>query len=158
MKDRDFTEVVPSNKLHESELDSERVKQKEMDNRVDPDRIPLARVVFQLVKVRFDDALKEAKAGDTNMQVLVGQRIAMAMMLGKRAKFDSHYCCFVEPYETSFARLVMAIDACKTAKFLLLLMLVCFIMFKASVWKVSDKHPGYNASGSDSNELKGGAK
>ncbi|PPS11928.1 hypothetical protein GOBAR_AA08689 [Gossypium barbadense] len=70
MKDRDFTEVVPSNKLHESELDSERVKQKEMDNRVDPDRIPLARVVFQLVKVRFDDALKEAKAGDTNMQVL----------------------------------------------------------------------------------------
>ncbi|KAK5795704.1 hypothetical protein PVK06_036976 [Gossypium arboreum] len=97
-----------------------------MDNRVDPYRIPLARVVFQLVKVRFNDALKEAKAGDTNMQVLVGQRIAMAMVLLKISKS------------------------------------------KASVWKVSDKHPGgvpsllistcYNASGSDSNELKGGAK
>lgn len=44
-----------------------------MDNRVEPDRIPLARVVSQLVKVRFDGALKEAKAGDTNMQVLVEQ-------------------------------------------------------------------------------------
>ncbi|KAG4128034.1 hypothetical protein ERO13_D10G252520v2 [Gossypium hirsutum] len=44
-----------------------------MDNRVDPDRIPFAQVVSQLVKVQFDDALKEANAGDTNMQVLVGQ-------------------------------------------------------------------------------------
>ncbi|MFQ6647262.1 hypothetical protein Gotur_019651, partial [Gossypium turneri] len=57
----------------ESKLGSERLKQKEMDNRVDPDRISLARVVSRLVKVWFDDALKEAKAGDTNMQVLVGQ-------------------------------------------------------------------------------------
>lgn len=49
-------------------------------------------------------------------------------MLGKRAKFDSHYCCLVEPYKTSFACLVMAADAWKKATFLLLVMLLCFIM------------------------------
>ncbi|KAG8479968.1 hypothetical protein CXB51_025006 [Gossypium anomalum] len=77
-----------------------------MDNRVDPDRIPLARVVFQLVKVRFDDALKEAKAGDTNMQVLVGQRIAMAMVLLKISKRG-----MLELVKLQFGKLVISIQA-----------------------------------------------
>lgn len=36
-------------------------------------RIPLARVVADCAKRWFKDTLKEAKAGDTNMQLLVGQ-------------------------------------------------------------------------------------
>lgn len=36
-------------------------------------RVPLSGVVADCVKRWFKDALKEAKAGDINMQVLVGQ-------------------------------------------------------------------------------------
>ncbi|KAL2330636.1 hypothetical protein Fmac_018217 [Flemingia macrophylla] len=36
-------------------------------------RVPLSGVVADCVKRWFKDALKEAKAGDVNMQVLVGQ-------------------------------------------------------------------------------------
>ena len=36
-------------------------------------RVPLADVVADCVKRWFRDTLKEAKAGDINMQVLVGQ-------------------------------------------------------------------------------------
>ncbi|KAJ8552662.1 hypothetical protein K7X08_020055 [Anisodus acutangulus] len=39
----------------------------------DQRRVPLADVVAHSVKRWFQDTLKEAKAGDTNMQVLVGQ-------------------------------------------------------------------------------------
>ncbi|XVE62094.1 hypothetical protein DITRI_Ditri06bG0091800 [Diplodiscus trichospermus] len=36
-------------------------------------RLPLSEVVSDCVKRWFKDTLKEAKAGDVNMQVLVGQ-------------------------------------------------------------------------------------
>jgi len=36
-------------------------------------RVPLSEVVADCVKRWFRDALKDAKAGDINMQVLVGQ-------------------------------------------------------------------------------------
>lgn len=36
-------------------------------------RVPLSKVVSDCVKRWFKDTLKEAKAGDVNMQVLVGQ-------------------------------------------------------------------------------------
>lgn len=36
-------------------------------------RVPLSEVVSECVKRWFKDTLKEAKAGDINMQVLVGQ-------------------------------------------------------------------------------------
>ncbi|TYG52027.1 uncharacterized protein LOC105776063 [Gossypium raimondii] len=89
----------------ESKLGSERVKQKEMDNRVDPDRISLARVVSRLVKVWFDNALKEAKAGDTNMQVLVGQMNCNGFGVPKDIQKVIIYAC-----------LVLAINAFKRAK------------------------------------------
>ncbi|XWS74751.1 hypothetical protein CRYUN_Cryun01aG0024500 [Craigia yunnanensis] len=94
-KGQDFSKAVPSDKFHGAKhvkpisrnrvscqekasssgvrVDSERVKQKAMDSWGDQDRIPLCQVVSELVKGWFQDALKEAKAGDTNMQVLVGQ-------------------------------------------------------------------------------------
>jgi hypothetical protein len=36
-------------------------------------RVPLSEVVSECVKRWFKDTLKEAKAGDINMQILVGQ-------------------------------------------------------------------------------------
>ncbi|EOY17643.1 hypothetical protein QUC31_006828 [Theobroma cacao] len=148
-KGQDFAKAVPSDKLHRPKhvkptsrnrvacqekaslpgvrVDSERVKQKEMDSWGDRDRIPLAQVVSDLVKGWFQDALKEAKAGDTNMQVLVGQM----------------YCSgFGVPKDVQKG-LAWIGKASRS---------------RSSVWKVSDKHPGYNASDSDSDELKGDAK
>ncbi|KAB2026116.1 hypothetical protein ES319_D06G195800v1 [Gossypium barbadense] len=94
-KGQEFAKAVPSDKLHRAKhvkpasrnrvscrekagpsgvrVKSERVKQKAMDTWGNDDRIPLAQVVSELVKGWFQEALKEAKAGDTNMQVLVGQ-------------------------------------------------------------------------------------
>lgn len=47
-----------------------------MENRTEREntgRVPLSEVVADCVKRWFKDTLKEAKAGDINMQVLVGQ-------------------------------------------------------------------------------------
>ncbi|KAL6128031.1 hypothetical protein ACLB2K_071389 [Fragaria x ananassa] len=44
-----------------------------MENSEGQSRVPLARVVSDCAKRWFQDTLKEAKGGDTAMQVLVGQ-------------------------------------------------------------------------------------
>ncbi|KAJ0027739.1 uncharacterized protein LOC116143404 [Pistacia vera] len=87
-------------------------------------RVPLSEVVSDCVKRWFKDTLKEAKAGDINMQVLVGQM---------------YYSGYGVARDTQKGRVWMT-RASRT---------------RASVWRVSDKHPGYNASDSDSDELKG---
>jgi hypothetical protein len=90
-------------------------------------RLPLAQVVSDCVKRWFQDTLKEAKAGDSAMQVLVGQMYSRGYGVPKDPfKGRSWY------YRASQNRV--------------------------SVWNVRDKHPGYNASDSDSDELKGEAK
>ncbi|XVE69500.1 hypothetical protein DITRI_Ditri09bG0156900 [Diplodiscus trichospermus] len=147
-KGQDFAKAVPSGKLHGVKhvkpksrnrvscqekatssgvrIDTERVKLKAMDSRGDQERIPLSQVVSELVKAWFQDALKEAKAGDTNMQVLVGQM----------------YCSgYGVPKDVQKGRAWIG----KASR------------SRSSVWKVSDKHPGYNASDSDSDEVKGDA-
>ncbi|XP_040996514.1 uncharacterized protein LOC121242657 isoform X2 [Juglans microcarpa x Juglans regia] len=64
-------------KLGVSRLDSDRLKQqslmKSLEGQQDQIRVPLAQVVSDCAKRWFQDALKEAKAGDSAMQVLVGQ-------------------------------------------------------------------------------------
>ncbi|XP_048320221.1 uncharacterized protein LOC107431268 isoform X2 [Ziziphus jujuba] len=87
-------------------------------------RISLSDVVSDCVKRWFKDTLKEAKAGDINMQVLVGQM---------------YYSGYGVPRDAQKGRIWIT-RASRT---------------RSSVWKVSDKHPGYNASDSDSDELKG---
>ncbi|KAK3015192.1 hypothetical protein RJ639_005401 [Escallonia herrerae] len=90
-------------------------------------RAPLADVVSDCVKRWFQDTLKEAKAGDSNMQVLVGQM----------------YCSgYGVPRDAHKGRAWIS-RASKT---------------RSSVWKVSDKRPGYNASDSDSDEKKADVK
>ncbi|KAK8575541.1 hypothetical protein V6N13_033218 [Hibiscus sabdariffa] len=145
-KGQDFAKAIPSNKLRGAKhvkpisrnrvscgektrtigvrVNSERVKHKAMDNQ---DRVPLAQVVSELVKVWFQDALNEAKAGDTNMQILVGQMYCNGYGVPK----DVH---------KGHAWISKASRN------------------RSSAWKVSDKHPGYNASDSDSDEPKGDAK
>ncbi|KAF5737271.1 polynucleotide 5'-hydroxyl-kinase nol9 isoform X1 [Tripterygium wilfordii] len=87
-------------------------------------RVPLSEVVSDCVKRWFKDTLKEARAGDISMQVLVGQM---------------YYSGYGVPTDAQKGRIWMT-RASRT---------------RSSVWKVSDKRPGYNASDSDSDELKG---
>ncbi|KAK4582277.1 hypothetical protein RGQ29_025450 [Quercus rubra] len=87
-------------------------------------RLPLSEVVSDCVKRWFKDTLKEAKAGDINMQILVAQM---------------YYSGYGISRDAQKGRIWMT-RASRT---------------RSSVWKVSDKHPGYNASDSDSDELNG---
>ncbi|XP_010529121.1 PREDICTED: uncharacterized protein LOC104806101 [Tarenaya hassleriana] len=82
-------------------------------------RFPLSAVVADCAKRWFKDTLQEAKAGDTGMQVLVGQM---------------YYTGYGVPRDARKGRLWIT----KASK------------IRSSVWSVKDKHPGYNASDSDS--------
>ncbi|XP_059668103.1 uncharacterized protein LOC132313379 [Cornus florida] len=87
-------------------------------------RMPLSQVVSDCVKRWFHDTLKEAKAGDVSMQVLVGQM---------------YFSGYGVPRDAQKGRLWMSRAS----------------RVRSSVWKVSTKRPGYNASDSDSDESKG---
>uniref|UniRef100_A0A804JA88 Uncharacterized protein n=2 Tax=Musa acuminata subsp. malaccensis TaxID=214687 RepID=A0A804JA88_MUSAM len=93
-----------------------------MDDRVRQEgRVPLKEVVADCTRRWFQDALKEARAGDAGMQVLVGQMYHSGYgVLKNDQKADAWIA--------------------KASK------------YRSSVWKVSDKRPGYNASDSDSDD------
>ncbi|KAJ4972045.1 hypothetical protein NE237_005144 [Protea cynaroides] len=98
-----------------------------MENSERQNRVPLKAVVSDCVKRWFQDTLKEAKAGDTGMQVLVGQMYYSGYGVSRDAQKGRAWIS-------------------RASK------------IRSSVWKVSDKRPGYNASDSDSeDELKGGS-
>ncbi|MBA0630800.1 hypothetical protein Goshw_014868 [Gossypium schwendimanii] len=97
---------------------------KKMESSSASQRLPLSEVVSDCVKRWFKDSLKEAKAGDVNMQVLVGQM---------------YYSGYGVPRDAQKGRIWMTRAS----------------RLRSSVWKVSQKHPGYNASDSDSDEIKG---
>ncbi|KAK2981783.1 hypothetical protein RJ640_010300, partial [Escallonia rubra] len=85
---------------------------------------PLSHVVSDCVKRWFQDTLKEAKAGDLTMQVLVAQM---------------YYSGYGVSRDAQKGRIWMTRAS----------------RVRSSVWKVSNKRPGYNASDSDSDELIG---
>ncbi|CAL5202997.1 unnamed protein product [Lathyrus oleraceus] len=85
-------------------------------------RTPLAKVVADCAKRWFQDTLKEAKGGDSTMQVLVGQM------------YYSGYGVPRDP-QKGHAWINRASKS------------------RNSVWKVSQKQPGYRASDSDSCDL-----
>ncbi|URE05033.1 hypothetical protein MUK42_19639 [Musa troglodytarum] len=93
-----------------------------MDDRVRQEgRVPLKEVVADCTRRWFQDALKEARAGDAAMQVLVGQMYHSGYgVLKNDQKADAWIA--------------------KASK------------YRSSVWKVSNKRPGYNASDSDSDD------
>ncbi|XP_008233834.1 PREDICTED: uncharacterized protein LOC103332851 [Prunus mume] len=107
-------------------VDPERIKLK-MESSEGQGRVPLARVVSDCVKRWFQDTLKEAKAGDSSMQVLVGQMYYSGYGVSRDAKKGQAWMN----------------RASKS---------------RSSVWKVSNKPPGYNASDSNSDELEEDAK
>ncbi|CAA2998177.1 uncharacterized protein LOC111368525 [Olea europaea subsp. europaea] len=90
-------------------------------------RLPLSEVVADCVKRWFQDTLKEAKAGETAMQVLVGQMYCSGYGIPKDAQKGRAW-----------------INRASKSR--------------SSAWKVGDKHPGYNASDSDSDNSKELAK
>ncbi|CAI9768408.1 unnamed protein product [Fraxinus pennsylvanica] len=79
----------------------------------------LSEVISDCIKRWFVDTLKEAKAGDINMQVLVGQM---------------YYSGYGVPRDAQKGKIWIT----KASR------------VRSSVWKVSNKRPGYNASDSDS--------
>ncbi|CAA2956929.1 uncharacterized protein LOC111398882 [Olea europaea var. sylvestris] len=79
----------------------------------------LSEVISDCIKRWFIDTLKEAKAGDINMQVLVGQM---------------YYSGYGVPRDAQKGKIWIT----KASR------------VRSSVWKVSNKRPGYNASDSDS--------
>ncbi|GMP92588.1 hypothetical protein CsSME_00042747 [Camellia sinensis var. sinensis] len=87
-------------------------------------RTPLARVVSDCAKRWFQNTLKDAKAGDVSMQVLVGQM---------------YYNGYGVPQDAQKGRIWMTRAS----------------RIRSSVWKVSNKRPGYNVSDSDSDEPEG---
>lgn len=97
---------------------SEPKKKKNMAEE-EKNRTPLADVVSDCVKRWFQDTLKEARAGDTAMQVLVGQM------------FCSGYGV---PKDTQKGLAWINRGS------------------KSQPWKVSDRHPGYLATDSESSD------
>ncbi|CAK9323909.1 unnamed protein product [Citrullus colocynthis] len=97
---------------------SEPKKKKNMAEE-ETNRTPLACVVSDCVKRWFQDTLKEARAGDTAMQVLVGQM------------FCSGYGV---PKDTRKGLTWINRGS------------------KSQPWKVSDRHPGYLATDSESSD------
>lgn len=82
----------------------------------DPNRVPLAQVVEDCVRRWFQDTLKEAKAGDVGMQVLVGQMYCSGYGIPKDEHkvhsffFSNFLNLFLSDY-FSFFRQFLAIDS-----------------------------------------------
>ncbi|URE49776.1 hypothetical protein MUK42_14970, partial [Musa troglodytarum] len=85
--------------------------------------VPLKEVVADCARRWFQDALKEARAGDVSMQVLVAQMYHSGYGVAKNEQKANVWITKASRY-------------------------------RSAVRKVSDKHPGYNASDSDSDEEK----
>ncbi|MCL7043568.1 hypothetical protein MKW94_004940 [Papaver nudicaule] len=100
---------------------TEKLKLKVENPEQNQQRIPLSDVVSDCVKRWFHDTLKEAKAGDISMQVLVGQM------------YYNGYGITRDPNKGAS----WITKASRT---------------RSSVWKISEKRPGYNASDSDSSD------
>ncbi|XP_047086506.1 uncharacterized protein LOC124698025 [Lolium rigidum] len=85
------------------------------------ERVPLSEMVLDCTRRWFQDALKEARAGDAAMQVLVGQMYRSGYGVNKNEQKS---------------RIWME----KASR------------YRSTVWKVSNKRPGYNASDSDTDD------
>ncbi|KAI3839951.1 hypothetical protein MKX03_020439 [Papaver bracteatum] len=115
------TPMAETAKLVSAKDSTEKLKLKLENPEHQNNRIPLSDVVSDCVKRWFHDTLKEAKAGDISMQVLVGQM------------YYNGYGVTRDPSKGG-AWIAKASRS------------------RSSVWKVSEKRPGYNASDSDSTD------
>ncbi|KAF8402545.1 hypothetical protein HHK36_010630 [Tetracentron sinense] len=138
LKSPKYTKPISKNRVFSPEIakpssiggESEQLKLK-MENPERRNRMPLSKVVSDCAKRWFQDTLKEAKAGDSAMQVLVGQMYYSGYGVPRDAQKVISWIFNGRGWIARASR------------------------SRSSVWKVSDKHPGYNASDSDSDELKG---
>ncbi|KAI3735028.1 hypothetical protein L6452_14514 [Arctium lappa] len=106
----------------QSEKQQQRLKIMEENSSMDR-RIPLAEVVLECSRRWFQETLRDAKTGDTSMQVLVGQMYCSGYGVVKDAQKGQAWIN----------------KASRT---------------RSSVWRVGDKRPGYDASDSDTDDVK----
>ncbi|XP_021768194.1 uncharacterized protein LOC110732545 [Chenopodium quinoa] len=102
-------------------------------------RQPLSEVVADCVMRWFQDTLKEAKGGDTNMQVLP----------------EMSKSCFLIALVCAMMLLICLRSCLTIYGFQAKVWMSKASRVRSSVWRVGEKHPGYNASDSDSDELMG---
>ncbi|XP_058183924.1 uncharacterized protein LOC131301580 [Rhododendron vialii] len=114
-------------RFNKKTMEEGRRPQQQQEGQQQNNRLPLAAVVSDCVKRWFQDTLKEAKAGDGAMQILVGQMYHNGYGVSR----DDH---------KGRAWLNRASKS------------------RSSAWKVGDKQPGYNASDSDSDDMKSETK
>ncbi|KAL6509372.1 hypothetical protein OROGR_022682 [Orobanche gracilis] len=103
---------------HHIRLDTRRMEAATSSER---QRRPLAEVVADCVQRWFQDTLKEAKNGDSAMQMLVGQMYYSGYGVARDVQRANRWIS-------------------RAAK------------SRSSAWKLGDKHPGYNATDSDSDD------
>ncbi|XP_051143536.1 uncharacterized protein LOC127259960 [Andrographis paniculata] len=113
----------PDSTLSKFDSHELRIRMETGENSERRQRMPLAEVVEDCVKRWFQDTLKEAKNGDTSMQVLVAQMYYSGYGVARDAQKGRAWISRASRH-------------------------------RSSAWKVGDKHPGYNASDSDSEDAK----
>ncbi|RYR46012.1 hypothetical protein Ahy_A07g031782 [Arachis hypogaea] len=115
-------------------------------------RMPLSRVVADCTNRWFHDTLKEAKAGDTSMQLLVAQMYFSGYGVPK----DPQKCaiCFVLPCFGTSGYLIYCDELGLKGN----VWIDKAARSRNSVWKACDKHIGYRTSDSDSYGLENDAK
>ncbi|KAL9315245.1 hypothetical protein ACSQ67_016246 [Phaseolus vulgaris] len=102
-------------------------------------RVPLSDVVADCAKRWFKDTLKEAKAGDVNMQVLVSQMYYHGYGIPKDGqKYTEVAADNADVIGLGMKGRVWLTKASRV---------------RSSVWRVGRKPPGYNASDSESDDL-----
>ncbi|KAK6929533.1 hypothetical protein RJ641_005738 [Dillenia turbinata] len=122
------TPVIPTKSLRSDQIKRSKMEEEESSSDKHGQQqahknLKLSQVVNDCVKRWFQDTLKEAKAGDSAMQVLVGQM---------------YFSGYGVPRDPQKGRAWIS----KASK------------SRSSALHVGDKHPGYNASDSDSDKLK----
>ncbi|PIA58101.1 hypothetical protein AQUCO_00500205v1 [Aquilegia coerulea] len=98
------------------------MQQQQQQQQQQQSSVPLSDVVSDCAKRWFQDTLKDAKAGDSSMQILVGQMYCNGYGVSRDSQKGRAWFTRASKH-------------------------------RSSVWKVTDKRPGYNASDSDSDDL-----
>ncbi|KAK1283851.1 hypothetical protein QJS10_CPB21g01475 [Acorus calamus] len=114
---------------------------------------PLAEVVEDCVKRWFKDTLREAKAGDLAMQVLVGQMYVNGYGVPKNPQ-KSVYLAVLRAFVAMAVGIYLGFLGMHQGK----AWIRKASKFRLAAWKVYDKPPGYTASESDSDAMRGDLK
>ncbi|KAG6488803.1 hypothetical protein ZIOFF_050054 [Zingiber officinale] len=125
--------------------------------RMDP-RDPLKDVVADCTRRWFQDALKEAKAGDVAMQIMVGQMYHVGYGVPINEQKSIGFCPLACDWKLTTLELTnvewrMTECLAKLIGIAAHAWITKASKYRSSSWKFSGKHPGYGASDSDSSDV-----